>query len=339
MADTVKVGLIGVGGMGRTHFNCYRDNPRAQLVAVCDVDPARLTGDWAGANTNLGTDRAGADLSHLAIDTDYHQLLARPDIDLVDICLPTYLHAPAAIDALHAGKHVLCEKPMALTPADCDAMSQAARTAGKQLMIGHCLRFWPQYVQAKQIIDGGEYGRPLHARFHRSGGTPWWSWQDWMPDVTKSGGAVLDLHIHDVDAALWWFGRPDRVVAQGTVIDGLPTSVDTLWHYQNGPNVALYGAWDHNGGPFRYAFKVVLERATILCDSPTGVFRLIQGGREGDDSRDLPVEEASAYAAEIDHLLDCILSGHPVIGPTADAGRLAVEVASEELRQVMEQAV
>ncbi|HSI72553.1 MAG TPA: Gfo/Idh/MocA family oxidoreductase [Fimbriimonas sp.] len=327
----VNVAQIGLGGMGRTHFDCYRRNPSAKVVAICDIDESKLTGDWASVGLNLGdTGAARVDVAELRRTTDYHDLLADESIDVIDICTPTYLHAQIGIDAFHAGKDVLCEKPMGFDQGQCWALERAWQQSGKQLMIAHCLRYWPQYVRAHEIIRSEQYGRSLYARFHRAGATPQWSTRDWMRRPEKSGGAPLDIHIHDVDAALWWFGKPSSVQASGICIHGLPTMIDATWRYHDGPVVALHGGWDNNGGPFRYAFRVVMERATLSCDS------LIDGGKlkliQPDGVEDLAVEEYSAYQAEIDDFIDCIATGRKLTRVTPDDGRLAVEVVREEMR-------
>ena len=331
--NPVNVGLVGLGGMGRTHFECYAKSMKARIVALCDIDEQKLTGDWANIGLNLGdTGATSIDFKEIQRTTDYNDLLANAEIDVIDICTPTYIHAKIGVDALHAGKHVLCEKPMGFDQGQCWAMEKAFQESGKQLMVAHCLRYWPQYVKAHEIIRNEEYGRPLYARFHRAGGTPSWSTRDWMRKPEKSGGAPLDLHIHDVDAALWWFGKPQHVHASGICIDSLPTVVDATWRYNDGPVVSLYGAWDHNGGPFRYAFKVIMERATLSCDSlmDNAKLKLFIGP----DVMEVETPEGSAYEAEIEDFLDCIQTGRRLTRVTPDDGRLAVELVREEMRQM-----
>ncbi len=152
-----------------------------------------------------------------------------------------------------------------------------------------------------------------------------------MQKPEKSGGAPLDLHIHDVDAALWWFGKPQNVHASGICIGGLPMVVDATWRYDDGPVVSLYGAWDNNGSPFRYAFSVIMERATLACDSLDGA-RLKLYRPEGVSEIDVP--EVSAYAAEIDDFLGCVQTGRRLTRVTPDDGRMAVEIVREEMRQM-----
>lgn len=338
MTATIKVGLIGIGGMGRTHFACYKNNSQAQVVAICDVDERKRQGDWSQLGLNIGASQAEmVDLSGIKTYAKTEELIADADVQLVDICLPTPLHATATVAALKAGKHVFCEKPMAMTAEECAQMEDEMRASGRQLMIGHCLRYWPHYVRAHEIIHSGEFGRVLYARFHRSGDTPRWSWNNWLGTPEHSGGAVFDMHIHDADTALWWFGRPQRIEADGLMKGDLPMNVDATWSYDGGPLVYLHGAWDDNGGPFRYAFKVVMERATIVMDSATGGFQLLQSGAESgqdDTVRDLEASDESAYQNEIDDFIACLVEGRALQRITPEASRLTVEVVLEQLAQI-----
>lgn len=335
MAEKIKVGLIGIGGMGRTHFECYRNNPNAQIVALCDVDERKRTGDWGKLELNIKADESEhVDLTGVRAYENYTDLIADPEVRLVDICLPTSLHAPVAIAALSSGKDVFCEKPMAFNDSECEAVERVVAESGKQIMIGHCLRYWPQYVAAHQVMTSGEHGKVLYARFHRSSGTPTWGWDDWLRDPSRSGGVVLDMHVHDVDTALWWFGEPEQVIADG-VIDGrgLPIIVDTTWSYSDGPQVYLHGAWDNNGGGFRYAFKVVMEGATIAFDSAASPdMQLICEGK----AETIPVKEESAYQKEIDDYLEHLVQGRRMERVTPQSSRLAVRVVREEMHQIFE---
>lgn len=339
MAEPIKVGLIGIGGMGRTHFECYQKNPNAQIVAICDIDEKKLAGDWSSTALNIDTGDAGnVDLSGIEKYSDYNDLINDPNVQLVDICLPTKLHAEVSIAALKAGKDTFCEKPMAFTVEECQQVEAAQKESGKQLMIGHCLRYWPHYVKAKELIDSGEYGKVLYARFHRYGGTPWWSWNNWLATGEESGGPVLDMHIHDVDTALWWFGKPDSIEADGIIQNGAPWSVDATWRYENGPLVYLHSAWDNNGGDFSYGFRVVLEKATLLHDPSSGVnnIKIVKGDREGDRSEEVEVGDGFAYQLEIDDFIDCLQNNRKMERVTPQASQEAVAVSLEEIRQIEE---
>jgi predicted dehydrogenase len=329
----VKVGLLGLGAIGRLHYDCWRKSPVARLVAVSARDPRKLAGDWGEQTFNLGDqERQQIDLSDLRKYPEAEELFADSEVQIVDICLPTPLHAPMAIAALHAGKHVFLEKPMALDVEECLAIEAAARETGMQLMVGHCLRYWPHYVKAHQLLQSGEYGRAVYAQFHRSGAAPMWSSGGWLLKSAESGG-VLDMHIHDIDVALWWFGRPEGITTSGYSVDGLPMVIDSQWQYQQGLTAQLHGRWDRNGGNFRHAFILVMERGTVTYDMATDsadALRLWHNGKE----ELLPIVDVSAHQGELDDFARAVASETPVERLLPEESRLAVELGLEELRQL-----
>ncbi len=330
--NKARIGLIGLGAMGRMHFDCWRKSAVAELVAVSARNPRMLAGDWSGKQFNIGDQAAQhVDLTGVSGHLRAEDLLADPQVEAVDICMPTPLHAPLAIAAMRAGKHVFCEKPMALSLADCAEMEQVARETGRQLIVGHCLRYWPQYVKAQALLASGEFGRAQYAHFHRSSAAPNWSGDDWYMKGAESGG-VLDLHIHDVDVALWWFGRPQAISATGFATHGLPLVIDAAWRYENGPHVQLHGAWDRNGGAFRHAFRLVMEKATLVHDiaADANALLLLRDGK----SEAVPLDETSGYQAELDDFATSINTGQASPRLTPADSRLAVEVGLEELRQL-----
>ena len=332
----IKVGLIGIGGMGRMHFNCYGNNPDAKVVAICDVDPKKLEGDWSSIGLNIDTSKSEkVDLTGIKTYADYNDLINDPDVDLVDITLPTPLHAPVTVAAFAAGKDVFCEKPMAFDLEGCQQMQEAKDASGKQLMIGHCLRYWTAYVKAKEIIDSGKYGKVLYARFHRISATPLWSWNNWLATGSQSGGCVLDMHIHDADTALWWFGEPQSIHADGVIIDDMPASVEATWRYDNGPVVHFHGAWDNNGGGFDFGFKVVLEKATLLHQMPNIESIQVLTVEDGEEkTAEIPLPDDLAYQNEIDDYVDCLKNDRKMERVTPENSRLSVQVVREELKQI-----
>ena len=327
MKNPTKVGVAGLGMMGQMHLSCYGANPRAQVVGVYSRNAANL-GERKRVEGNIANSQ-NFDLSGMLATADFEDLLRNPDIDLIDICLPTRQHAGATIAALNAGKHVICEKPLAWDEAECDQIIEAQRKSGKFLLIGHCLRFWPQYVRASEILASGELGAPLYARFDRSSGAPIWS--RWLMDGEQSGGVVLDMHVHDIDTALWWFGTPQNVRANGVIRDGLPLKVDATWRYENGPLVQIHGGWDRGALPFRMAFEVMCEGGTIVWDSTRGetlsVFR-------GADEEKHDFDGTMGYAPQIDYFLSCIERNEAPKRATPEQSRESVKWAREELRQM-----
>lgn len=208
-----KVAIVGFGFMGRTHYGAWKKCRGAKVVAICDANLSQLTakvqGNIKGAADNTAIPK------NVKIYEDFDTMLAAGGFDIVDITLPTLLHPKTTIAALKAGYHVLCEKPMALNLKDCDRMLAAAKAAKRQLLIAHCVRFFPENVYVRELVKSGKYGKVVAADFTRFIAPPKWSPKgaDWFFDEKKSGGVLFDAHIHDADYILGTFGRPRSVSA------------------------------------------------------------------------------------------------------------------------------
>ena len=197
----IKVALIGIGYIGNAHLSALKQIGNAQLTAIVDYHEEN--------------GRKAAQENNAKYFKNIDDLLKNADIDCVDICVPTFAHAELAIKAANAGKHILCEKPLALSLNDADDMINAAKQNNVKAMTGHVLRFWPEYVKIKEIIDSGYLGKPLNAFCERLAITPDWQVGAWDKNEKFSGGAAVDLHIHDLDFLIWLFGKPEIVKAQG----------------------------------------------------------------------------------------------------------------------------
>ena len=328
----VGVGLVGLGMMGTTHFRAYAALEEADVVAVCDVQPRRRAGDWALAPTNIDTGAAErVDLSAVRVYESLDDLLGDGDVEIVDLCTPTYLHAPMAGQALDAGKHVFCEKPMARTSAEADGMIRAARKAARHLMIGHCLRFWPEYVMMKEMIDSGRFGTLRSALLTRLGPMPGWSWDGWLPDAARSGSAALDLHVHDTDLVQWYLGSPEAVAAHGAFDDaGGLVHVLTQYVYPDGPAVAAEGSWDLPPSyPFRMGARLVFEKAAVEFDAFASPSLVVY--RPGGAAHPA-VPKADAYAEELHYFARCVAEDRPPERVTAAEAAAAVRIVEAEIR-------
>jgi predicted dehydrogenase len=196
---------------------------------------------------------------------------------------------------------------MALSVAECDRMVAAARSSGRVLQIGHCIRFWPEYVVTRQLIEGGVYGQAIGASLRRYTAMPAWSPDSWFADEKRSGGQPLDLHIHDTDYIHHVFGMPAAVSSVG---DEPQTYISTQYHYPNGPAVVAESTWRMAPAfGFEMSFVVALERATILYNSSSApAFRILTADGST-PALELPLGDG--YSREIDHFARAV-AGEPV---------------------------
>jgi predicted dehydrogenase len=191
--------------MGSTHLQAYAGVPNAELAALCSEDDKKLAGDLSAIQGNLDRPGQAMDFGKAARYRKFDDLLADDNVEAVDLCVPSYLHAGLTLKALAAGKHVLVEKPMALSGEECDAMIAASKKAGKVLMVAQVLRFWPDYMAARDKVRSGELGAVKAALFRRKCAAP--AWGKWLKERDKSGGGVFDLLIHDLRRAGGHLGR------------------------------------------------------------------------------------------------------------------------------------
>jgi predicted dehydrogenase len=263
----LRVGIVGFGFMGRMHFRCWSARKDAEVVAVCDANP-NIKEDTQRAVGNIEGAASAIDFKGIELFADFDQMIAKAGLDAISLTLPTYLHAEFSERALSQGINVLCEKPMALTVADCERMIAAGRKSGKVLQIGHCVRFWPEYAKAKELVDSGRYGRVVAAMFQRLGSPPGWSLDNWFVDEERSGGVALDLHIHDTDFVQYLFGMPEAVCSHGaTSAHGQLIHIVTQYIYGDDQVVTAEGGWGMMPGfGFEMSFNLAMEKATIVYD-------------------------------------------------------------------------
>ncbi|MCC6037375.1 MAG: Gfo/Idh/MocA family oxidoreductase [Armatimonadetes bacterium] len=336
-AKTVKVAVVGLGFMGVTHYFNYKKVKGAELVAVCDVDPKRLAGDWRDIAGNLPTVTSGReDLSGLKRYSNLDELVEDPDIDLVDICLPTHLHADAAIKALNAGKHVFVEKPIALTVRDADRMVETAHKVGRFLMVGQVLRFFPAFRLIKDYHESGTYGklRALHLRRIISKPT----WAEWFLDPKKSGGAIVDLHIHDSDFVQFLFGLPKAVFTRG-LIDrkryGEAEYFVTHYLYDD-EDLTVTGMGGNIAMPkftFEHGYDAFFENATLEFNSrwlPNPVLYTADGKQ-----KEVRLKEVDPYFAELQYAVDCVRKNEQPVLLSAESARNALLLCLKEAESLV----
>ena len=302
--DQINVGIIGTGFMAVAHIRAYHQVNGVRIAALCNPSGRHLDGDFSDVHGNVGSDEpVKLDMTDIAAYRSLEELLADETIDLIDITTPTFLHHEQALAALTAGKHVLCEKPMARTSDDAREMAAAVESAKGFFMPAMCLRFWPEWAWVNQAIKEERFGRVLSARFRRVAEPPAWGQKSFL-DGTKSGGALLDLHIHDADFVQFCFGTPKSIYAQGhSKVSGEIDHVLAQYEVNCGATVSAEGSWTMaKGFGFSMEYTVNFERATADFDNTRGddCLKLYQEGKEPET---LKLNGPDGYAGQIKHLV------------------------------------
>ncbi len=326
----VNVGIVGLGFMGATHIRAYLKIPGARVAAICDAARLPLDGDFSSISGNIGgQEPLKLDMTGVKATKQLDDLFADPGIDLIDLCVPTLAHPKLAIAALKAGKHVVCEKPLARTAALARDIAAAAETAQGFFMPAMCIRFWPEYAWLKETIASGRHGRVLAARFRRVSEPPGWSTE--FMDGAKSGGALLDLHIHDVDFIQYCFGRPQAVFASGCqVVSSAIDHVTAQFRVAGGAVVSAEGGWAMNAGfGFHMGWTVQFERATADYDCNRGAeaLRLFEAGQP---AQTVACPAGDGYLGELTHMVESIAAGRAPSVVTARDAASAVEIVEAE---------
>jgi predicted dehydrogenase len=328
----VNVAVVGLGFMGITHIKAYKQIPDVRLVAVCDAVRLPEKGVLAGVSGNISS----PDAIDLGKDIEVYQnlddLLANHEVELVDLCVPTPLHAPQAIAALKSGKHVICEKPLARTSTIARDIVKAARSAKGCFMPAMCMRFWPGWAWLKDLVANKTYGKVLTARFRRVSAPPGWSRASYFKGG-DSGGALLDLHIHDTDFVQFVFGRPQSVFSSGlSRFSGAIDHVVTQYKVRGGATVYAEGSWLLTSG-FNMSYTVMFERATLDFDSARGA-EALRLDEEGKPPRVIKPEGVDGYVGELRHMIQAIQTGKRPTVVTAQDALSAVEICEAEEESV-----
>jgi predicted dehydrogenase len=307
--------------MGMIHYLAARKVKGARVTAICSRDPKKLAGDWRGIRGNFGPPGEQMDLSRLKKYDRLEALLNDPDIDLIDVCNPTFLHAPTATAALRAGKHVLVEKAMAMDPQEADSMLKVANRSGRLLMVAHVLPFFPEFAYAAEVMRAGTYGRLLGAHFKRVIAKPDWSAE--IADAAKTGGPAVDLHIHDTHFIGLTCGVPAKVFSSGVQEDDAVSYLTTQYLYgADGPAVSCSsGAVAQKGREFVHGYEIYLEKATLVYESGTAPLTVYTAdGKAKQPKLKGGGEATAAFTTEIQAAVDGVAAGKE---PDLLSGKLA----------------
>jgi predicted dehydrogenase len=336
----INVGLVGLGFMAATHIRSYKQIAGVRIAALCNPSGRNLDGDFSKVAGNVGP-RGPLKLNMKKVRATkcFEDLLEDPEIHLIDICTPTSTHRELAIAALDAGKHVLCEKPLARSSATAREIADAAHRAKGIFMPAMCMRFWPEWAWLKRAIQEQSIrmgrrrpvktGKVLAARFRRVAEPPGWGRSNFF-NGAESGGGLFDLHIHDTDFIQYCFGRPQSVYSTGhTKVSGAIDHVVTQYHFDSGPQVHAEGSWAMAAGfGFNMAYTVNFENVTVDYDFARGKEALSvawDGKREVIRS-----DEPNGYIQELSHLIDCIRRKKAATVVTIEDAATSVEICEAE---------
>lgn len=292
----LKVALVGVGGISGAHIPAWEERRDAELVALCDIRAEQME-----------------KYKNKHCYTDFDEMLKNERIDILDICLPTYLHAEFAIKAMNMGINVICEKPVSVNAADVARVYSTAKSNNVKFMVAQVLRFWPEYSIIKEIYDTGKYGRLLSGHMGRLGVRPKWSWDDWMMDENRSGLVPFDLHIHDLDFIVYAFGKPKEFKDYRARSEN-QDYINSIYEY-DGFFITTEAAWYDAPYPFAANFRFQFEKALAVFENDEMTIYEKDGkifkpvSQSGEDTGDIGLPKSNAYANEINYFADCVLSG------------------------------
>lgn len=296
----LKVGVLGVGGISGAHIPAWSRIEGVELVALCDIRPERLE-KYKDSGYHLYT--------------SYEDMIANEELDIIDICLPTFLHIEYSIKAMEKGMHVICEKPISLHREDVKRIYDVAKKMGVKFMVAHVLRFWSEYIFIKDLVDSGKYGKLLNGHLERMGDTPKWSWDNWMTDPERSGLVPFDLHIHDLDWLIYTFGAPKDISVR-RIQKNNNDYISGTYEYDDF-YITAQSAWYAGKFKFTYGFRFLFEDAIVeLKDEKLTIYQgdgqnIAVNNEVVSDDTCINLPATDAYFEEIKYFTECILQDKP----------------------------
>ena len=330
----MKVGVIGCGGMGTTHYlslKALSAQMDLQVVALADCRKEFL-------------DKAAGYFPEARTYTYGMDLIAGEQLDIVHICLPSYLHADHAVAAMEKGMNVLVEKPVCLTKEDCEKLLEAEKGTGVKVMVGQVVRSFDEYRYLKDAYDTGRFGKLKSIVMQRLSADVKWGFEDWFHDEKRSGSVVLDLHVHDLDFLRYMLGEPDSFEVKATAFkSGMINQVLTTYEFGD-VFASVEGIWDECPGlQFEASFRACFEEATIWFNGkqdPSLTVYKKDGTVEhpeldpeynvSDNTAGINVSNLGPYYTEIKYFAECVRDGKPVEVAPLSEGVKSVEVALKE---------
>lgn len=296
----LRIGMVGMGGISGAHIGAWLQIPEAKIICVCDIRPEKA---------NAAAEKSGGK-AYL----DFDEMLESEKIDVLDICLPTFLHADFAVEALGKGIHVLVEKPISLKKEDIERVYGAAQSKNTNVMVAQVLRFWREFQALKEAYESGMYGKLLSGHMVRLGSKPKWSWDNWMADPSRSGLVPFDLHIHDLDFMIYAFGTPENLIChRGT--NESQDYINAIYEFKDF-FITAEASWFDCKYRFRSGYRFQFEKAVmeytggvLTIYHQNGEMETLEEEQSSENGINLP--KSNAYFNEIRYFADCVLSGKP----------------------------
>ncbi len=323
----IRIGIVGIGGIGTVHYDNYLHIKDCKVIAaVCHSAQSK---------------EKARELKLVPYD-DITSMVENENIDVIDICTPTYLHKQHVIESLNAGKDVFVEKPMALHRKDAEEMFNLAEEKNLFLFVGQVVRFAYESQLLSKIIKSGKYGKPLDGYFERISGRPKWVKDGWLFDKKKSGLLPFDLHVHDLDLIISLFGKPDGYTFTSSGRDEVNYKEHYRFNYIFGDlNVTAEAAWFNADYPLKARWRIYCENGVIENDGKhVTIYRpdveplYYQQEEEVSVSTDINLPATGMFYNELSHFISCIERGTPseIIG--RDQIITGIEIMDEILNNV-----
>lgn len=295
----LKVCLVGVGGISGAHIPAWKNMSDVELTGICDIRPEQME-KYPEINRY----------------TDFDEMIEKEKPDIVDICLPTFLHIEYSLKAIRRGINVICEKPVSLHRDDIEKVYGAAKENGVHFMIAQVLRFWPEYEFVEEVYRTGKYGRLLSGNMSRLSLRPKWTWDGWMTDEKRSGLVPFDLHIHDLDFMVWAFGKPVNAYRNRSKQPD-QDYISATYEY-DGFFINTEASWYNSPIPFEMSFRFQFEKAVIVFkEGKLTIYEsngntILPGESSSADTGDISIPKSDAYANEIRYFTDAVINGTPI---------------------------
>ena len=289
----LKIAVIGVGNISASHIDAWNAIENAEIIALCDIRPEQMD-RYEGMNKY----------------TDFEELLRCEKPDIVDICLPTFLHADYAVKALEHGINVVCEKPISLKKEDVKRVYDTAERHGVRFMVAQVRRFWPEFEFVHELYEKGTYGKLLSGAMTRLGNCPQWSWDNWMRDEARSGLVPFDLHIHDLDFVVYTFGAPKNASchrARRPEQDYFSVTYEFDDFF-----ITAESAWYNAPYPFKASFRFQFENAVVAYENDKlTVYECSGNIMEQSGDNNAVFLNGNAFKNELSYFASCVEQGRP----------------------------